>query len=112
MMLTGRTVDARRARRIGLVDQAVPLRIFENTARMLTLEAPAARRLPLVKVNEIGVLIRRGVVRDGMIPKLRSCARTLGRDVRESNILPPAVPGGLLAALNAGQLVGTRIVKG
>ena len=32
MMLTGRTVDARRAKRMGLVDQAVPLRIFENTA--------------------------------------------------------------------------------
>ena len=38
MILTGRAVDARRAKRIGLVDQAVPLRILENTARMVTLE--------------------------------------------------------------------------
>src|SRR5580765_7099583 len=30
MILTGRAVDARRAKRIGLVDQAVPLRILEN----------------------------------------------------------------------------------
>lgn len=71
-----------------------------------------ARLLPLVKVNEIGRMIRQGVVRDGMIPKLRSCARTLGGAVREINILPPAVPGGLLDALNAGQPVGTRIVRG
>jgi 3-hydroxyacyl-CoA dehydrogenase/enoyl-CoA hydratase/3-hydroxybutyryl-CoA epimerase len=40
MLLTGKSVDARRAKRIGLVDQAVPLRILENTARMITLEAP------------------------------------------------------------------------
>jgi 3-hydroxyacyl-CoA dehydrogenase/enoyl-CoA hydratase/3-hydroxybutyryl-CoA epimerase len=44
MLLTGRPVDARRARRIGLADQAVPLRILENTARMVTLEARAPRR--------------------------------------------------------------------
>src|SRR5512146_117204 len=45
MLLTGKTVDAKRAKRMGLVDQAVPLRIFENTARMLTLEAPPRRPL-------------------------------------------------------------------
>jgi 3-hydroxyacyl-CoA dehydrogenase / enoyl-CoA hydratase / 3-hydroxybutyryl-CoA epimerase len=44
MILTGRAVDARRAKRIGLVDQAVPLRILENTARMVTLETPPAAR--------------------------------------------------------------------
>jgi len=56
MMLTGRAVDARRAKRMGLVDQAVPLRIFENTARMVTLEAPAPRRLPLVQRLMLGPL--------------------------------------------------------
>jgi 3-hydroxyacyl-CoA dehydrogenase/enoyl-CoA hydratase/3-hydroxybutyryl-CoA epimerase len=59
LLLTGKALDARRAKRIGLVDQAVPLRIFENTARMLTLEAPAKRPLPLVQ----RLLLRmRGVV--------------------------------------------------
>ena len=49
LMLTGKAVDARRAKRMGLVDQAVPLRILENTARMLTLEAPAKKPLPLMQ---------------------------------------------------------------
>src|SRR5882672_6630067 len=44
MLLTGKSVDARRAKRIGLVDQAVPLRVLENTARIVTLEAPPRRR--------------------------------------------------------------------
>jgi 3-hydroxyacyl-CoA dehydrogenase/enoyl-CoA hydratase/3-hydroxybutyryl-CoA epimerase len=56
MMLTGRAVDARRARRMGLVDHAVPLRILENTARMLTLEAPGTRRLPPVQRLMLGPL--------------------------------------------------------
>ena len=50
MMLTGRAIDARRARRMGLVDEAVPPRIKINTARMLALNPPAPRatRLPLL----------------------------------------------------------------
>jgi len=48
MLLTGRTIDVRRARRIGLVDQAVPQRIFENTARMVTLEAAAQKKPKLL----------------------------------------------------------------
>jgi 3-hydroxyacyl-CoA dehydrogenase/enoyl-CoA hydratase/3-hydroxybutyryl-CoA epimerase len=49
MMLTGRAIDARRARRMGMVDEAVPPRIKMNTARMLALQPPAPRatRLPL-----------------------------------------------------------------
>ena len=45
LLLTGKSVDAKRAKRMGLVDQAVPLRILENTARMLTLEAPVPKGL-------------------------------------------------------------------
>ncbi|TMH50431.1 MAG: crotonase, partial [Betaproteobacteria bacterium] len=49
MLLTGRAVDARRAKRLGLVDEAVPPRIQDNAARMMVLEAPRPRRLPLVQ---------------------------------------------------------------
>jgi len=48
MILTGKSVDARRAKRIGLVDQAVPLRILENTARIVTLEAKPRKPLSLM----------------------------------------------------------------
>ena len=46
MILTGRAVDAKRAKRMGLVDEAVPLRILENTARMVTLEDRGPKALP------------------------------------------------------------------
>jgi len=60
LLLTGKTIDAKRAKRMGLADQAVPLRIFENTARMLTLEAPPRRKLSFVNRLMLGPL--KGVV--------------------------------------------------
>ena len=39
---------------MGLVDQAVPLRILENTARMVTLEAPAAEGLGFMQKLMLG----------------------------------------------------------
>ncbi|HZE59125.1 MAG TPA: 3-hydroxyacyl-CoA dehydrogenase NAD-binding domain-containing protein [Burkholderiales bacterium] len=56
MLLTGKSVDARRAKRMGLVDQAVPLRILENTARMVTLEAKAQQPLGFVNRMMAGPL--------------------------------------------------------
>src|SRR5918912_1028410 len=60
MLLTGKSIDARRAKRIGLVEQAVPLPILENAARMLTLEAPPRRRLSFIDRLMAGPL--RGLV--------------------------------------------------
>ncbi|MGE5639256.1 MAG: 3-hydroxyacyl-CoA dehydrogenase NAD-binding domain-containing protein, partial [Clostridia bacterium] len=60
LLLTGKTIDAKRAKRMGLADQAVPLRIFENTARMVTLEAPA--RKPLSFMNRLMLGPLKGVV--------------------------------------------------
>jgi 3-hydroxyacyl-CoA dehydrogenase/enoyl-CoA hydratase/3-hydroxybutyryl-CoA epimerase len=41
LMLTGRAVDARRAKKIGLVDVVTPRRHFANAARMLLAKPPA-----------------------------------------------------------------------
>ncbi len=46
MMLTGRAIDARRGKKMGLVDASVPWRVMDNTARMFALEAPKQRELP------------------------------------------------------------------
>ena len=57
MMLTGRAVDARRARRMGLVDVAVPVRVAENAARMTALEPPPRRKLPfLAGLMSLGII--------------------------------------------------------
>lgn len=69
------------------------------------------RLLPVVRMGEIRSLIRKGIVRDGMIPKLLSSARSLRHEVGEVGIFSAAAPNVLLRALRGGNPVGTRIVK-
>jgi acetylglutamate kinase len=69
------------------------------------------RLLPLVKLSEIPGLIRKGVVRDGMIPKLLSCSRLLRKQVGEVDILSAEGSHALLRAMENGRHGGTRIVK-
>jgi acetylglutamate kinase len=69
------------------------------------------RLLPVVKLGDIHRLIEQGVVRDGMIPKLLSCARTLRRKVGEVDILSTTAPNALFRAIEQGKTAGTRIVK-
>jgi len=44
MMLTGRTIDAKRAKKLGLVDEVVPERVMINAARITLREKPHAHR--------------------------------------------------------------------
>jgi len=45
LLLTGRTIDARRAKKLGVADECVPPRIMMNTARGVMLALPPPRRL-------------------------------------------------------------------
>jgi len=58
MMMTGRSIDARRAKRMGLVDASVPPRVMDNSARMMALEAPAPRKLPFLQSLLNSALLR------------------------------------------------------
>ena len=49
MMLTGKNIDAKRARRMGLADECVPPRVMENAARMLVLSGRPPRQLPFLQ---------------------------------------------------------------
>ena len=46
LMLTGKSVDGRKAKRLGLVDAVTPRRHFENAARRILLEKPARKAPP------------------------------------------------------------------
>ena len=59
MMLTGRTIDAKRAKRLGLADECVPPRVMENAARGILKAKPAPRHLPLPLSLTLNPLARR-----------------------------------------------------
>lgn len=47
LMLTGKAVDAKKAKRLGLADDCVPARVMESAARILALAGSAKNPLPL-----------------------------------------------------------------
>ena len=59
MLLTGKTVDARRAKKMGIVDECVPVRIMESTARGVLRSSPPPRTLPLPLALTLNPIARR-----------------------------------------------------
>jgi 3-hydroxyacyl-CoA dehydrogenase/enoyl-CoA hydratase/3-hydroxybutyryl-CoA epimerase len=58
LLLTGKTIDARRAKQLGIADECVPVRIMMNTARGVLLAAPPPRRLPFPLSLTLNPLVR------------------------------------------------------
>lgn len=75
MMLTGRNIDAKRAKKMGLADECVPPRVMENAARMLVLSGkpPRQARLPLLQKLMNGPL--KGIVASGARKQVAKRAR-------------------------------------
>jgi 3-hydroxyacyl-CoA dehydrogenase/enoyl-CoA hydratase/3-hydroxybutyryl-CoA epimerase len=59
MLLTGRTIDARRARKIGLADECVPLRVMDNAARGVLRALPPPRSLKFPLSLTLNPIVRR-----------------------------------------------------
>ena len=73
MMLTGKTIDARRARKMGLADECVPPRVMEPAARQLLLSGQPRRPLPLLQRLRNGPL--KAVVANGARKQVAKKAR-------------------------------------
>lgn len=48
MMLSGKTIDAKKAKKLGLADDCVPVRVMENAAKMLVLSKQERHKLGIV----------------------------------------------------------------
>jgi len=75
MMLTGKNIDAKRAKKMGLADECVPPRVMENAARMLVLSGkpPRQTQLPLLQKLMNGPL--KGFVANGAKKQVAKRAR-------------------------------------
>jgi 3-hydroxyacyl-CoA dehydrogenase/enoyl-CoA hydratase/3-hydroxybutyryl-CoA epimerase len=75
MMLTGKNIDAKRAKKMGLADECVPPRVMENAARMLVLSGnpPRQEKLPFLQKLMNGPL--KGMVASGAKKQVAKRAR-------------------------------------
>ncbi len=64
-----------------------------------------------VKVNEAEELIQKGIVKGGMIPKVRACLRAMDRGVKKSHIINGTIPHAILLEIFTDKGIGTEIVK-
>jgi 3-hydroxyacyl-CoA dehydrogenase/enoyl-CoA hydratase/3-hydroxybutyryl-CoA epimerase len=73
MMLTGKNIDAKRAKKMGLADECVPARVMDNTARMVVLSGRPKRELPFMQKLMLGPL--KGMVASGARKQVAKRAR-------------------------------------
>jgi 3-hydroxyacyl-CoA dehydrogenase / enoyl-CoA hydratase / 3-hydroxybutyryl-CoA epimerase len=66
LLLTGKTVDARRAKSLGIVDEAVPQRIVDNTVAGMMEALPPLRRLPFALSLTLNPLARQFIAAQAM----------------------------------------------
>jgi 3-hydroxyacyl-CoA dehydrogenase / enoyl-CoA hydratase / 3-hydroxybutyryl-CoA epimerase len=59
LLLTGKTIDARRAKKLGVADESVPARVMENTVRGVLRALPPPRQLGLPLSLTLNPLARR-----------------------------------------------------
>ena len=59
MLLTGKTIDARKAKKLGVADECVPVRVMESTARGVLRASPPPHTVPLPLSLTLNPLARR-----------------------------------------------------
>ena len=103
MMLAGKTIDAKRAKRMGLADDCVPPRVMENAARMLVLSNQPRRPLPFMQKLLNGPLKR--VVANG-------ARKQVAKRARQEHYPAPYAIIDIWAKHNGNALVAPELVDG
>ncbi len=103
MMLTGKTIDAKRARRMGLADDAVPPRVMERAAQMMVLSNAPRHQLPAMQRLLNGPL--KSVVANG-------ARKQVARRARPQHYPAPYAIIDIWAKYNGNALVAPELVDG
>ena len=64
-----------------------------------------------LSVSEAKLLIGRGVIQEGMIPKVTACVEALRRGVKKTHIIDASIPHAMLLEIFTKQGIGTEIVR-
>lgn len=64
-----------------------------------------------LKISEISGLIKRGIIQEGMIPKVNACVSALKKGVKKTHIINGSIPRSLLLEIFTDEGIGTQIIK-
>jgi acetylglutamate kinase len=88
---------------------AEKLVFLSNVPGVLTDPKDPATRISSLTDTEVRALIARGVIKDGMIPKVESCIGALESGVRKIHIIDAAMPHALLLEIFTAEGIGTEL---
>lgn len=66
--------------------------------------------IPVVNVSEVPVLVKQGVIRGGMIPKVECCVEAVRRGVKRSFIIDGRIPHSILIEMLSNEGIGTMFL--
>ena len=88
---------------------AEKLVFLSNVPGVLTDPKDPSTRISSLTVTEVRALIARGVIKDGMIPKVESCIGALESGVRKIHIIDASTPHALLLEIFTAEGIGTEL---
>ena len=99
------------ASEVAVALRAEKLVLLTNVRGILRQSDDPSSLISTVSVKEAKVLSQRGVIQEGMIPKVGACMRALRGGVRKTHIIDAAVPHAMLLEIFTKQGIGTEIVR-
>lgn len=91
--------------------QAEKMVLLTNVRGILRNPEDATSLISTLTVKETKTLIERGVIQEGMIPKVQACVTALRRGVKKTHIIDASLSHAILLEIFTKQGIGTEIVK-
>ncbi len=89
---------------------AEKLVLLTNVRGILRQPGEVGSLLSTLSIREARQLMDRGVIQEGMIPKVKACVEALRRGVKKTHIIDAAIPHAMLLEIFTKQGIGTEIV--
>ena len=91
--------------------KAEKLVLLTNVRGILRQPNDAHSLISTLSVKEAKLLMERGVIQEGMLPKVRACIHALQHGVRKTHIIDAAIPHAMLLEIFTKQGIGTEIAR-
>jgi acetylglutamate kinase len=91
--------------------KAAKLVLLTNVRGILRHPHDVGSLISTLSVKDAKLLIERGVVQEGMIPKVQACIEALRRGVKKTHIIDASIPHAMLLEIFTKQGIGTEIVR-
>jgi len=99
------------ASEIAAATRAEKLVLLTDVPGILKDKSDAESIMSTLKVSEIRVLKKRGVITGGMIPKIHACEKALNAGVKKSHIIDGRILHSLLLEIFTDKGIGTELIK-